>query len=68
MTNAIISINPAANFRVKAAEDSPTPRRWRVFPHPVPSARLWSAAVLCRFVAIEVRDFCGSRGRSPHRV
>src|SRR6266850_4635976 len=33
----------------KAAEDSRTPRRWRVFSHTAPSAKFWSAAVLCRF-------------------
>jgi putative heme-binding domain-containing protein len=35
---------------VKAAEDSRTPRRWRAIQHAAPSARSWSAAVLCRFV------------------
>jgi hypothetical protein len=35
---------------MKAAEYSRTPRRWRVFLHAVQSARLWSAAVLCRFL------------------
>ncbi len=33
----------------KAAEDSRTPRRWRDESHATPSARSWSAAVLCRF-------------------
>jgi hypothetical protein len=33
----------------KAAEDSRTPRRCREFAHATPSARSWSAAVLCRF-------------------
>jgi hypothetical protein len=50
MTKAINSISPPAIIRVKAAEDSRTPGRWRVFEHAVPSARSWSAAVLCRFV------------------
>jgi hypothetical protein len=34
---------------MKAAEDSRTPRRWRVLSHAILSARSWSAAVLCRF-------------------
>jgi len=33
----------------KAAEDSRTPGRGRVFSHAIQSARFWSAAVLCRF-------------------
>src|SRR6266853_4203709 len=33
----------------KAAEDSRTPRRYRDGLHDSPSARSWSAAVLCRF-------------------
>ncbi len=34
---------------MKAAEDSRTPRRWRVVSRAIPFARFWSAAVLCRF-------------------
>ena len=34
---------------IKAAEDSRTPRRCRVFQNPSTSARFWSAAVLSRF-------------------
>jgi len=34
----------------KAAEDSRTPGRWRVFKSATTSARFWSAAVLCRFL------------------
>jgi len=37
------------HFQFKAAEDSRTPRRWRVISHAIQSARSWSAAVLCRF-------------------
>jgi len=36
-------------YQSKAAEDSHTPRRWRVLAHATESARFWSAAVLCRF-------------------
>jgi putative heme-binding domain-containing protein len=36
---------------VKAAEDSRTPRRWRVIREAAPSARSWSA-VLCRFLFV----------------
>src|SRR5262245_1785782 len=35
----------------KAAEDSRTPTRWRDVSRAAPSARFWSAAVLCRFSA-----------------
>ena len=38
--------------RVKAAEDSRTPRCWREKLHAVCSARFWSAAVLCRFFVL----------------
>ena len=34
----------------KAAEDSGTPKCWRVLSQAATSARFWSAAVLCRFV------------------
>jgi hypothetical protein len=38
----------------KAAEDSRTPRRWRVFKRAHISARFWSAAVLCRFAELAI--------------
>src|SRR5438445_2309341 len=38
-----------ANGITKAAEDSRTPRRCRDGAPATPSARFWSAAVLCRF-------------------
>jgi hypothetical protein len=44
------------SHRGKPAEDPEsyrgTPRRWRVLSHAIPSARFWSAAVLCRFQLI----------------
>jgi hypothetical protein len=42
-------MTPVFELRFKAAEDSRTPRRWRVLLCAAKSARSWSAAVLCRF-------------------
>src|SRR5262245_27713142 len=36
----------------KAAEDSRTPKRCRDRTHAAPSARFWSAAVLCRLTSV----------------
>jgi hypothetical protein len=41
-----------AEFQLKAAEDSRTPRRWRAHAYATPSARFGSAAVLCRFSSL----------------
>jgi hypothetical protein len=45
-----------SNPEVKAAEDSRTPRRCRDKARATPSARSWSAAVLCRFRCFRVRS------------
>jgi len=45
-----------------AAEDSRTPRRWRILSHATPSARFWSAAVLCRFHLQRLKA-CGTFNR-----
>jgi hypothetical protein len=50
MKKGIMPTRRSGEIQPKAAEDSRTPRRWRVFEHDIPSARSWSAAVLCRFV------------------
>src|ERR1051326_2737796 len=53
---AITTVSKAAKeFQLKAAEDSRTPRRWRVLLHAIQFARFWSAAFLCRFPLMQCR-------------
>ena len=53
-----------AGNRDKAADDSRTPIGWRVFSHATPSARFWSAAVLCRFQLKLGRLACAFKHRA----